>query len=141
MLREDNSGFVIFPNRTNTKVDRFDTGKTYIYLVAFDIEDVNGGRYCLSNTTLELQGNFVSDDISKRGFDEGQIYFQDEDISIPLTSCVCLGWSSFTFEFKEGFSWTASFDSLTNEGKKLYYSLRKLHNNKEVRILTFNNVD
>ena len=42
---------------------------------------------------------------------------------------------------KEGFSWTASFDSLTNEGKKLYYSLRKLHNNKEVRILTFNNVD
>ena len=92
MLREDNSGFVIFPNRTNTKVERFNSGKTYIYLVAFDVEDVNGGRYCLSNTTLELQGNFVSDDITRRSFNDGQIYFHEDDTSIPFTSCVCLGW-------------------------------------------------
>ena len=134
MLREDNSGFVIFPNRTNKTINRLDVGKTYVYLIAFDVEDVNGGKYCLSNTTLELQGNFVSDDIC-------QIYFQDGEKSIPLTSCVCVGWSSFTFEFIDGYPWSASFDTLTNEGKKLYYSLRKLHNNKEIRILTFNNVD
>jgi hypothetical protein len=52
-----------------------------------------------------------------------------------------MGWSEHTFDIKDdlGF-WSASFRDLTNEGRKLYYSIKKLHNNKEVRILTFSNI-
>ena len=58
-----------------------------------------------------------------------------------MTTCICMGWSDYTFDVKDdlGF-WNASFRDLTNEGRKLYYSIKKLHNNKEVRILTFNNI-
>jgi hypothetical protein len=62
-------------------------------------------------------------------------------MSIPMTTCICIGWSEHTFDIKDdlGF-WSASFRDLTNEGRKLYYSIKKLHNNKEVRILTFSNI-
>jgi hypothetical protein len=62
-------------------------------------------------------------------------------LSIPMTTAICVGWSDCSYELRNeiGF-WNATFDDLTNEGKKLYYSIRKLHNNKEIRILTFNNI-
>jgi hypothetical protein len=167
MLREDNSGFVHFPLE-GKMINRLDTGKTFVYLVAFDAEDVTNNAYVLSNLRLLHQGNFVSDDISSRmrpkvgkmSIDEliknkikddeyDNHYFpnnNDKDdlkklLSIPMTTCICMGWSEFTFEIKDdlGF-WNASFRDLTNEGRKLYYSIKKLHNNKEVRILTFNNI-
>ena len=135
MLREDNSGFVIFPTRGSSKYIRT-TGKTIIYLVAFDVEDINGGKYCLSNINLEYLSNNVVDDISKSN---NELYFRD-GISIPITSSVCIGWSINSYLSLDGSDYFVSFDNLTNEGKKLYYSFRKLHNNKELRILTFNNV-
>ena len=131
MLREDNSGFVIFPTRTSTKFKRLETGKTLVYFAVFDVEDVNGGKYCLSNLNIELSGEFASDDISKNN-----IYFDEDGISIPLTTSICVGWSNYSYVDNDGSDWIASFDKLSNEGKKLYYSLRKLHNNKELRILT-----
>jgi len=135
MLREDNTGYVIFPRRSSNKYIRT-IGKTIVYLVAFDIEDINGGKYCLSNLNLEYLSNDVIDDISKssNGF-----YFRD-GISIPLTSSVCIGWSENSYICVDENKFFVTFDNLTNEGKKLYYSFRKLHNNKELRILTFNNV-
>ena len=45
-----------------------------------------------------------------------------------------------TTAVKDGNDWICTFRDLTNEGQKLYYSIKKLHNNKEVRILTFNNI-
>ena len=167
MLREDNSGFVHFPLE-GKMINRLDTGKTFVYLVAFDAEDVTNNAYELSNLRLLQQGHFVSDDISSRmrpkigkmSIDEliknkikddeyDNHYFpnnNDKDdlkklLSIPMTTCICIGWSEFTFDIKDdlGF-WNASFRDLTNEGRKLYYSIKKLHNNKEVRILTFNNI-
>ncbi len=134
MLREDNSGFVIFPTRTSNRFNRLETGKTIVYFIAFDIEDINGGKYCLSNINMELPGKFISDDISKNN-----IYFHDDNLSIQLTTSICVGWSNYSYESIDGENWVATFDKLSNEGKKLYYSLRKLHNNKEIRILTFNN--
>lgn len=168
MLREDNSGFVNFP-LPGKAFNRLETGKTFVYLVAFDSEDVTNNAYELSNLRLLLSGTFISDDISMRArtktsgkmsIDEliknklkddeyDNLYFPnsgDKDdlkklMSIPLTTCICMGWSEFTFEIKDdlGF-WNASFRDLSNEGRKLYYSIKKLHNNKEVRILTFNNI-
>ena len=166
MLREDNTGFVNFP-LPGKVVNKLDVGKTFIYLVAFDTKDQSNIHYDLSNTRLNLRGSLVSDDISIRNiFIKSQPTLDDiieEQInnnefeeryfpnilsmdkveftsSIPLTTCICLGWDDFTYEYVEELQWVCTFRDLTSEGRKLYYSIKKLHNNKEVRILTFNNI-
>ena len=139
-LQEDNNGFVHFPiddqmfDKTNKK--------TFVYIVAFDSIDLSNNPYILSRLKLNLPGEFVTDDIySRYNVDNTDKYFPNGEQSIPLTTCICLGWCDFTFEFKEDASmWYATFRDLTNEGRKIYYSLKKLHNNKEIRILTFNNI-
>lgn len=160
MLREDNTGFVNFPIQGKV-IDRIEGVKTFIYLVAFDTLDLTNIPYILSNCKLTLQGTLSSDDVTfrKRFTDntledlvESQLdsnefetrYFPNSDgenqISIPLTTSICLGWSENTYQFKDGNDWICTFRDLTSEGQKLYYSIKKLHNNKEVRILTFNNI-
>lgn len=157
MLREDNNGFIHFPI-PGKDFDRVSNGKTFVYLVAFDSQDFSNKAYDLSNLNLNLVGNFVADDISMRSKDDYQIalleagdkYFPNVTIrngeeivsSIPLISCICIGWSDFSVYIKEenNMPWCATFRDLTNEGRRLYYSIKKLHNTKEVRILTFNNI-
>ena len=167
ILNEDNSGYIHFP-MANKIFTRLDTGKTLVYIIAFDTSDLGNKPYRLSNTHLFMPGSFVSDDISQRPDIKGtqmsiddlikdqiendeydSTYFPNFNgkeefrkiMSIPLTSCICVGWSEFTFEIKDNIGfWNATFRDLTNEGRKLYYSMKKLHNNKEVRILTFNNI-
>ncbi len=155
MLREDNNGFINFPI-PGRDFDRQE-GKTFIYLVAFDSQDFMNTAYDLSNLNLNLPGIFVADDISMRSKSDYQIalveagdkYFPNTNIrngsdvrcSIPMTSCICIGWSEFTFNMRdEEMPWCATFRDLTNEGRRMYYTIKKLHNNKEVRILTFNNI-
>ncbi len=154
MFTEDNSGFVFFPygNRMNINAEQ----KTLVYLVAFDFKQDSA----LSNINLLLPGDFVSDDVIDRTLSEDvqrnnklqneydNFYFPNlqskEDLnrltSIPFVSSICIGWSNDSYEFQDGYSWKATYRDLTEEGKKLYYSMKKLHNNKEVRILTFNNI-
>lgn len=163
MLVEDNNGYVNFPTEGKNFI-KLDSGKTAIYLVAFTPNDASGKSYILSNNRLILPGNFVSDDVIKRpvvikeSIDDlisNQIrqdeydsrYFPNirndgDDIqSISLTTSICLGWSDFSWINRETcLPWSSNFRDLTNEGRKLYYSIKKLHNNKEVRILTFNNI-
>lgn len=150
MLNEDNSGFINFPENIVSG-----NGKTLIYLVAFapNISDE------ISNVNLSIKSDFVSDDMihrpsinSSKAFDDmimdqiinnkyDKFYFPSEDdggnkVSISLVSCICIGWSNFIYSNGD---WVATFRDLTYEGTILYYSMKKLHNNKEVRILTFNN--
>jgi hypothetical protein len=160
MLREDNTGFVNFPI-SGKVIDRIEGLKTFIYLVAFETLDLTNVPYILSNCRLNLQGTLVSDDVTFRKrfthntldeIIESQLdsnefesrYFPNVDgetqVSIPLTTSICLGWSEHTYQFKDGNDWVCTFRDLTNEGQKLYYSIKKLHNNKEVRIFTFNNI-
>ncbi len=166
MLKEDNSGFITFPN--NKIFTKLDTGKTFVYIVSFDTTDLSNKPYDLSNTHLVMPGTFVGDDMTQRpkvkdsqmSIDDliedqikndeyDRIYFPNfigeaelkKIMSIPMTSCICVGWSEYTYEMRDNIGfWTASFRDLTNEGRRLYYSMKKLHNNKEVRILTFNNI-
>ncbi len=157
MLKEDNSGFINFPipGKDFNKIE--DGGRTFIYLAAFDVEDFVNVGYDLSNINLILRGNFVSDDMAMRSrkdfkkslLDSTERYFPNEitkdsevlKTSIPLTTCICVGWSEAMYELRdENMPWCATFRDLTSEGRKLYYSIKKLHNTKEVRILTFNNV-
>ncbi len=157
MITEDNSGFVRFPI-VGRNINQLD-GTTIIYLVAFDSKDVSNQAYELSNLRLLKTGNLVADDILSHMSLENtadeyeKIYFPNSEdrsklkkvMSMPLTTCICIGWSEHTFEIRDTnnsddfIDWCASFHDLTNEGKKLYYSIKKLHNNKEVRILTFKN--
>lgn len=131
MLKEDNSGFVNFPIMDNSFERR--NGNTFVYIVAFDVNDMINKPYLLSNNRLSIDADYITDDINSRNKID-LVYVDGESIS--LTSCVCVGWSDFTF-YKNQNDWYATFRDLSNDGKNLYYSLRKLHNNKEVRILTF----
>lgn len=160
MLREDNSGFVNFPIQGKV-IEKIEGLKTFIYIVAFETSDLTNFPYILSNCRLNLLGNLVSDDVTfRKRFTQNSLeeiiesqldknefesrYFPNTDgenqSSIPLTTIICIGWSENTFQFKDGPDWVCTFRDLTNEGQKLYYSIKKLHNNKEVRILTFNNI-
>lgn len=147
MLKEDNPGFVNFP--ISEDINKKNIGKTLVYIIAYDIEDLSDNPYELSNVKLIKPGDIIYDDISNKpnnisidNFieEEGNIYFSDNEDSIHLTSCICVGWSEFIYDIKDMGFWSASFKDLTTEGKRLYYSIKKLHNNKEVRILTFINL-
>ena len=59
MLREDNSGFVHFPIPGKV-FNRLETGKTFVYLVAFDSEDVSNKAYELSNKGVAF--NFLTEE-------------------------------------------------------------------------------
>jgi hypothetical protein len=121
MLKEDNSGFILFPHPNNQIVTGVNVGKTLVYLVAFE-----------SNSDV-LSNKFYFPDISSL-----------EDLkskkSINLVSAICIGWNNLTYQYRDDRQWFASFRDLTNEGRRLYYSIKKLHNTKEVRILTFNHI-
>lgn len=140
-IREDNNGFVNFPPMN--LFDKSEEGKTLIYLVAFDTSDLSE-RYVLSNIKMDIpkSAKFITDDLSGRyltlnDVEEGP-YFPKK-VDIHLTTCICLGWNDYVYNFHEdGTPWYATFRDLSNEGRKIYYSIKKLHNNKEVRILTFN---
>lgn len=150
-LDEDTNGFVIFPF-PGSNFTVINDEKTFVYLVAFDTTN----KSQLSTIYLEMPGSFVSDDVVDRSFfndvskDEllrieyDKIYFprklDHEMQSISLVSCTCIGWSEYSYICANGSPWRASYRELTEEGKKLYYCMKKLHNSKEIRILTFNNI-
>ena len=161
MLKEDNSGFILFPHPNNQIVTGVNVGKTLVYLVAFE-----SNSDVLSNVTISSPGSFLCDDMNdKPDFtidssidqmienqekitDYDKFYFPDisslEDLkskkSINLVSAICIGWNNLTYQYRDDRQWFASFRDLPNEGRRLYYSIKKLHNTKEVRILTFNHI-
>jgi hypothetical protein len=139
MIKEDNNGYVVFPSQK----DEFNIIKgieTLIYIVVFHPDDILG-KYVLSNIKIEdIEDYYLGNDI--RGF-VGLYPLEEKDniISIPLTCAVCIGWSDNTYIHEsENKPWVASFRDLSYEGRKLYYSMKKLHNQKEVRILTFSKI-
>lgn len=150
----DLTGFVNFPHHTARSVKRVDSGKTYVYLVAFD------GDVDKLIQELKPVGVFCGDDVSPKSNiyspgksidelvkditdfqNETRKFYFDDDKPFRVISQVLLGWSKFTYEYTDRVDqWCCGFRELTNEGKKLYYSMKKLHNNSEIRILTFNNI-
>ena len=153
IFQEDNNGFIMFPYGNLFSIT--ENEKTLIYLVAFEPRKPG----IISNVNITLPGDFVADDVIDRVHIKDDvienlscqsqydnIYFpNDEDdvkrmTSMSLVSCICVGWSESSYEFRDGTPWKATYRDLTHEGKKLYYSMKKLHNNKEIRILTFNNI-
>jgi hypothetical protein len=136
MIKEDNNGFVFFPMENKEIVKNYNK-KTIVYIVAFSPEDASGDKYVLSNINIDKNTmNLISDDITNN--QSMFFYFKNDNISINLTTCICVGWSDCIYEINKDTKWVAKFKDLTHEGKRLYYSIKKLHNNKEIRILTFN---
>lgn len=150
------TGFVNFPftQHQYSNVKRIDSGRTQIYLVAFGsdlecgIELENPGNFCgddvsirkIFQTTDQKIDSVVKELTEEEGYMVDSIFFRESD-KVKLDACVLIGWSQFSYEHKDRLDpWCATFRDLTNEGRKLYYSLKKLHNNSEIRILTFNNI-
>jgi len=148
----DLTGFVNFPYYGGIK--KVDCGRTQLYLVAFGgnsdcgIELKKPGNFCGDDVTLKKSfvtfnkqmNDVIKEMTEEEGYMVDTIFFKDSD-KLKLDSCILLGWSNFSYEYTERLEpWCCTFRDLTNEGRKLYYSLKKLHNNSEIRILTFNNI-
>jgi hypothetical protein len=143
------TGFVNFPNPFSRNIKRVNLGKTFVYLVAIDFESSE-----LSKVIINTNGDFVGDDVSPRQhFDTSKMSVNEivrvmrgEDnfeinINNPFVSSILLGWSNFTYQPNNDIQpWICSFRELSEEGKKLYYSFKKLNYDKEIRILTFNKI-
>lgn len=145
---EETEGFVNFPPAASVNV-LASKNKTLVYLVAFDWTNVTGGSSILSNLNLKINADFISDDVNgiqaRSNSTQTKSTYLKNGNSVPLVTSICLGWNENSFKIKQDGSdltqdWFCTFRDLTNEGRKLYYSIKKLHNNKEVRILTFNSV-
>lgn len=151
MLRDyDITGFVNFPNPHSKNIKQVDNGKTFIYLIAIDF---NSNEF--SKQILNLEGNYCGDDVTpKNTVNTLQLQINDivdkmkndanfEVINTKekMVSSILLGWSRFSYQYNSDIQpWVCTFRELTNEGKKLYYSFKKLNYDKEVRMLTFNNI-
>ncbi len=146
----DITGYVRFPLPDRRDIKISNSTQTLIYLVAIDVEGD------MSSVKLNPGGIFIGDDITFQppkisGGDiekliesikfDNQSRIINEDKSINLLSSVLIGWSNLNYTNKEDMSsWICSFRDLTAEGRKLYYSIRKLHNESEIRLLTFNKI-
>ena len=153
-----NTGFVKFPNDQLT-VNVID-GKTFVYICAFDTLNAKDKWSASANVHIKQSGTFVSDDVMSRpsikktnsnDLDDilslekedkqyDRLYFPhtDKEESIPMQAIICVGWSDMSFENKADYKlWHANFRDLTKSGRELFYQMKKLHYNKEVRILTF----
>jgi hypothetical protein len=146
----DITGFVNFPSHSQVKI--LNSGKTLVYLVAYGEGE--------SNIKLPLIGNFCGDDVSpsqniltsqknieeiidemSNNIDNTKEYYFGNSQYFPVITSILLGWSLYSYGYNDRVnSWCCNFRELTNEGKKLYYSIKKLHNDCELRILTFNNI-
>lgn len=141
----DITGFVKFPE-DNFEIIKSQSCSTLVYLLALDFS-----HNSISNVLMDVEPIFWGDDISpKLDLPHTYVFTQEHivnvlknhsiekiDISKKVISCVLLGWSKFSYDFKnEFYPWICNFKDLTHEGRNLYYSFKKLHNEKEVRILT-----
>lgn len=151
---EESTGFVNFTHYSATAVKRVDSGKTMVYLIAFDEDEIsmnlelpNLGIFCgddmnQNSANLQFRNNqevlerLLSEEVNIKDF-----YFR-KNRKFKIKSCILVGWSDYTYEYLYRVDpWCCTFKDLTNEGKKMYYSLKKLHNESEIRILTFNNIN
>lgn len=147
MVDYEITGFVHFPNPINREIKMLETGKTYVYLVAIDYDSNE-----FSQLILKHVGNYAGDDVSpKKNLDTSKMSINEIidkmksesvlEINKYFVSSVLLGWSMFSYQPKDNITpWYCSFRDLTSEGKRLYYSFKKLHYDKDIRLLTFNNI-
>ena len=108
---------------------------------------------------IKQVGNFCGDDVSPKQYKpfnnsleetienlkntkviSKEFYFGDSD-KFKVISSILIGWSKYSYEYIDRVDpWCCTFRDLSQEGRKMYYSMKKLHNDSEIRILTFNNI-
>lgn len=142
-------GFVNFPVN-QPHIEEITNGFTYCYIVAIDpaldYEMLPNNSF----VNIDFEVKSINDDvtpkkktdISKMTTEEIINKLKNDDyskIQNKFVSCVLLGSYDSIFQVKgDIINWNCTFGDLTHEGKKLYYSLKKLHYDKEIKILTLN---
>lgn len=151
MQEFDITGFVNFPGNNVLNIKKLETGQTFIYLVATEYS--NSEKF--NKISIDIDGDYMGDDISpKNSLITSNCSVNDVvsliknqtennwDNNISFISCVLIGWSNYSYQLTDNLqTWVCSFRELTEEGRKLYYSFKKLHYNNDIRILTFNNIN
>lgn len=141
------TGFINFPfNKPHISYN--ENGKTYCYIVSLDVKDDKS----LPFLDLNIDLSSYTDDISpKKSIDTGKMSLTDAieaiksldpiDIDLNIISAVLVG--STDHIFSKSFDiepWSCSFTDLTTSGRDLYYSLKKLHYDKEIKIITITKI-
>ncbi len=160
-----NKGFINFP--INSDCWKKSKRKLWVNIVVFDILNAKTKDFSpYADTHLLLDGMLVCDDVMmKPKSDKSEnidqflglelstqqyenLYFpnynlhfvQDFDLikylSTPFLSSILLGKSDFNY-MNDDENWFCTYSDLNEDGKNLYFLIKKLYNNKEVRILTF----
>lgn len=136
------TGFVNFPFNQQ-HIYMMPSGKTFCYIVSIDIESKETSFIDLD---FEIKSN--DDDVSpKRITDLNKMTIKDvietlkneksNQIELNFVSAVLIGSFNASFQMRNDTKgWNCTFGDLTPEGRKLYYSLKKLHYDKEVKIFT-----
>lgn len=152
-IDHDLTGFVNFPHPSTKLIKPVDTGLTHVYLISFD------DNYEQMTQSINQIGNFCGDDVSPKQYNpfknsleetienlkntkviSKEFYFGDSD-KFKVISSILIGWSKYSYEHIDKIDpWCCTFRDLSQEGRKMYYSMKKLHNDSEIRILTFNNI-
>lgn len=152
-IDHDLTGFVNFPHLSAKSIKTVDSGSTYVYLISFD------DNYEQMSQEIKQVGNFCGDDVSpkqykpiKNSLEETisnlkntqviskDFYFPGSD-QFKVISSVLIGWSKYSYSPIDRIDpWCCTFRELSEEGRKMYYSMKKLHSDSEIRILTFNNI-
>jgi len=135
-----NTGFVNFPD-----AKMLDTGKTFVYLVSIDCE----GSDEFSGSTLKNAGVYVGNDVDTNN---GSIALStlngkidqlkrsvEKRLDSSFISTVLIGWSNLSY-YKNESPWICGYQNLTHNGRQIYFGLKKLHYDKDIKILTFNHI-
>ena len=152
-IDHDLTGFVNFPHLSTKSIKPVDSGLTHVYLISFD------DNYEQMSQSINQIGNFCGDDVSPKQYNpfknsleetienlkntkviSKEFYFGDSG-QFNVISSILIGWSKYSYEYIDRVDpWCCTFRDLSQEGRKMYYSMKKLHNDSEIRILTFNNI-
>jgi hypothetical protein len=141
------TGFVNFPfNQPHISI--VENGKTFCYLVALDVEyDKETSFVNIDFPTLVAIDDISPKDqykLEDKNIDEIVDMFKSQEkmkLDDKLVSAILIGSIEMIFNQRNSPNpWSCTFGSLTNEGKKLYYSLKKLHYDKEIKILTLTRI-
>lgn len=139
------TGFINFPFH-QPHISFVNNGKTYCYLIAIDVEDQ------LPSLNFNIESTSYIDDVTpKKVTDTSTMSLTDAinamKVAEPLimdmniVSAILIGSTDHIFNRRSDVNpWNCSFSDLTSSGKDLYYSMKKLHYDKEIKIITITKI-
>jgi hypothetical protein len=139
------SGFINFPFH-QPHILSINNGITYCYLISIDVGDN------LPSLNFNIDSTSYTDDVTPKKITDTSKMSLSDAISamknveplmmdLNIVSAILIGSTDHIFNKKSDINpWNCSFSDLTTSGKDLYYSIKKLHYDKEIKIITITKI-